>query len=269
MGYWRPRGPPHAKKGDRPSPIREEDGTAEKRLRAVLLDVDGTLIDSNDAHAEAWKQAGAAFGRSIPFHAARALIGMGGDKVLPRLTGLSKDSPEGKQLAERRTEIFRTCYLPKLKPFKGARQLLERLASSGVKLVVASSAGEDELKELLEQAGISDLITDTTSSHDADESKPAPDIVQIAIERAGVPVEECVMLGDTPYDVAAARRAGVRVIALRCGGWGDRDLAGAIEIYDGPADVLEHFETSVLGNSAPVVNGAKPRKTPARRVSDR
>jgi HAD superfamily hydrolase (TIGR01549 family) len=239
------------------------------RLRAVILDVDGTLIDSNDAHAEAWKQAGAAFGRSIPFHAARALIGMGGDKVLPRLTGLSKESSEGRELTARRTEIFRECYLSRLKIFNGARELLERLKNDGVKLVVASSAGLEELDALLEQAGLRDLISDTPSSHDAEESKPASDIVEVALERAGVPVEECVMIGDTPYDVAAARRAGVRIIALRCGGWGDRDLAGAIEIYDDPADVIEHFEHSVLSNAEPKTNGAKPRKTPARRTSDR
>lgn len=239
------------------------------RLRAVLLDVDGTLIDSNDAHAEAWKQAGAAFGRSIPFHAARALIGMGGDKVLPRLTGLSKESPRGQELSERRTRIFRESYLPKLKRFAGARELLERLKNDGVKLVVASSAGADELDALLEQAGLQDLISAKTSSADADESKPAPDIVEIAIERAGVPAEECVMIGDTPYDITAARLAGVRIIAVRCGGWGDRDLAGAIEIYNDPADILKHFDHSALSGAEPKANSAKLRKTPARRASDR
>jgi HAD superfamily hydrolase (TIGR01509 family) len=238
------------------------------RLRAVVLDVDGTLIDSNDAHAESWKVAGAEFGRAIPFHAVRALIGMGGDRVLARLTGLSPEEPEGRALLERRVQIFRERHLPHLKRFEGARELLERLRNDGVKLVVASSAGKDELKELLKQAGVEDLIDATSSSQDAPASKPAPDIVEVALHEAGAPTEQCVMIGDTPYDVASARKAGLRIIALRCGGWDDRDLAGAVEIYDDPHDLLRHFEQSALGGAEPMRAPIRARKTPRRRKSD-
>jgi HAD superfamily hydrolase (TIGR01509 family) len=215
-------------------------------LRAVILDIDGTLLDSNDAHAEAWKEVGLEFGKNIPFHAARALIGMGGDKVLPRLTGFKEDDPRGKEILDRRGEIFRERYLPRLQPLPGARDLLTRLKHEGLQLVVATSADEEEVALLLERAGVRDLIEDTASSGDVDESKPAPDIVDAALERAGCLPNQTVMMGDTPYDVLAAQRAGVAIIGVRSGGWGDRDLAGSIEIYDHPLHLLKNFDSSVL-----------------------
>jgi HAD superfamily hydrolase (TIGR01509 family) len=208
----------------------------------VILDVDGTLIDSNDAHARAWVDVGEEFGRRIRFEEVRPLIGMGGDKVLPMLTGLQEDDAEGRRMTERRGEIFRERYLRELRPFPGTRELLERLRAEGRRLVVASSASEEDLGLLLEQAGVAGLIEESTSSSDAEESKPEPDIVQAALQRAGVAATDAVMLGDTPYDVAAAGRAGVPLIAVRCGGWGDDALRGAVAVFDGPADVLAHWE---------------------------
>ncbi len=216
-------------------------------LRAVILDVDGTLIASNDAHARAYVDAGKELGYDIDFEKVRRLIGMGGDKLLPRAVGLEEDSEEGKRITERKKEIFHERYLPTLEPTPGARQLLDRLRDDAVKLVVATSAKEDEMKGLLEQAGIQDLIQDATSSSDAEESKPDPDIVQAALDQAGFPTDRVVMIGDTPYDVEAATRAGVGIIAVRSGGWADEDLRGALVIYDHPADLLEHYEESPLG----------------------
>ena len=212
--------------------------------RAILLDVDGTLIDSNDAHAQAWVDAGAEFGYAIEFDRVRWLVGMGGDKVLPELTGLSEDSEEGKKILDRRGEIFRTKYLPQLKPFPKARELLLRFREEGYKLVVATSASEKDLQALLKQAGVDDVIERATTSDDAAESKPAPDIVVAALKKAHAKPDEAIMLGDTPYDVAAARRAGVEIVAVRCGGWHDEDLAGAVTIYDDPADILKHYSSS-------------------------
>lgn len=214
---------------------------------AVLLDVDGTLIDSNDAHAQAWVDTGREFGYEIPFDRVRWLVGMGGDKVLPELTGLQEKSEEGARVLKRRGEIFRREYLPKLKPFPHAHELLERFADDGYKLVVATSASEEDLDALLEQGGFADIIRKATSSDDADESKPAPDIVQAALKKAGVSAGNAIMLGDTPYDVAAAGRAGVVVVALRCGGWQDEDLHGAASIYDDPADLLTRYSMSIFG----------------------
>lgn len=214
------------------------------RPGVVILDVDGTLIDSNDAHARAWVEVGAEFGHEIEFAHVRRLIGMGGDKVLPRITGLDEDSPEGERITERRGEIFRERHLPGLRPFPGTRALLERLRADGLRLVVASSASEEDLEPLLEKAGIADLVEERTSSDDADASKPEPDIVLAALRSAGVGPEEAVMLGDTPYDVEACGRAGVRIVALRCGGWDDRALEGAVAVFDDPADLLRSYGSS-------------------------
>lgn len=215
--------------------------------RAVLLDIDGTLIDSNDEHAWAWVDTGKEFGHDIQYDRVRWLIGMGGDKVLPELTGLTEDSPEGARILERRGEIFRTRYAPTLQPFEQVRELLLRMRDEGNRLVVATSASEEDLDALLEQAGIADILKKATSADDAEDSKPDPDIIQAALKKAGVEADAAVMLGDTPYDVAAATKAGVPVIALRCGGWEDEELHGAVEIYDDPADLLAHYSESLLG----------------------
>src|SRR5262249_49565411 len=140
----------------------------------------------------------------------------------------------------------KTHYLPHIKPFPETRELLLRLRAEGLKLAVASSAKEDELKPLLEIAGAADLIEEKTSSDDADQSKPDPDIVQAALDGADLSAHEAVMLGDTPYDIEAAIKAGVKVIAFRSGGWDDEALAGAIAVYDGPADLLAHFYDSPI-----------------------
>ena len=215
-------------------------------LRAVLLDVDGTLIDSNDAHAQSWVDVGEEFGYPIVFEDVRLLIGMGGDKVLPQLTGLSEMSERGAEVLERRGEIFREQYLPRLSAFPQTRELLERLSVDGYELVIASSASDDDLKGLLKQAGIEDLISRKTSADDADDSKPAPDIIQAALKKAGCGPESAVMIGDTPYDVTASLRAGLPVIAVRCGGWDDQALSGAMAIYDAPAHLLDLYDQTVF-----------------------
>ena len=213
-------------------------------FQAVIFDVDGTLVDSNDAHATAWVQAIIGSGRHAEFSRVRPLIGMGGDKLLPLVTGLSIESPEGKSIADRRREIFGRDFLPVLQPTRGARQLLEWLLDDRKKLVVASSAEEDELQDLLRVAGAEKMFESTASSDDAEQSKPDPDIVVAAIEQANCPVAETIMVGDTPYDVEAARRAGIEIIGLRSGGWSDAELRGAVAIYDDPADLLEHYDVS-------------------------
>lgn len=223
---------------------------SDSQPRVVILDVDGTLIDSNDEHARAWVEAGAEQGYDFDFDTVRPLIGMGGDRVTPRLTGHEEDSPEGERITERRGEIFREQWLPGLRPTPGARALLERMNAEGLELVVATSASEEDMDPLLEQAGIRDLIEAKTSSDDAQDSKPAPDIVQAALDRSSFDAEDAVMLGDTPYDVEACRRAGIPCIALRCGGWwSDDDLAGAAAIYDDPADLLAHWSGSPLSGA--------------------
>ncbi len=213
-------------------------------LRTILLDIDGTLIDSNDAHARAWVSAFAEHGYVVPFHDIRRLIGKGGDKLIPELTGLDPASGEGERISATRGEFFRSRELSTLRATPGARALLERLRSAGLELVVATSAQADEVTALLEQASLGDLIQAAASSDDASRSKPDPDIVQAALRKAGSQAAHSAMLGDTPYDVEAATRARVPIVALRCGGWDDAGLAGAAAVYDDPADLLAHFERS-------------------------
>jgi HAD superfamily hydrolase (TIGR01509 family) len=224
-----------------------DDHAASGAVEAVLLDIDGTLLDSNDAHAQAWSDTLKEAGIQIGSEAVRPLVGMGADKLLPQLTGIEADSEQGKQLVERRKEIFSKEYLPSVRPFPQANELLARMRADGLRLVVATSASEDELKGLLKALGAEWLFKEATSSSDAENSKPDPDIVRVAVDKAGVGTERCVMLGDTPYDVEAAGGARVRVVALRCGGWGDDALKDAVEIYDDPAAVLAGYDESAIG----------------------
>ncbi len=210
------------------------------RVRAVIFDVDGTLVDSNDAHARAWAEALAEHGHHVDVARIRPLIGMGGDKLLPKLTGVDPESAEGRKISDRRRAILLGRYVPHLKRTRGAKQLLERLHAEGLRLYVATSAKREELDPLLRITGGDSLFEQTTSSDDAENSKPDPDIVSAALKQTGGPPEDAIMIGDTPYDVEAARRAGVRVIALRCGGWDADNLRGADGIYNDPQDLADH-----------------------------
>lgn len=218
-------------------------------LKAVLFDIDGTLVDSNDAHAHAWVEALASENIHVEFAAVRRAIGMGGDKLMPSVAGITEDSPAGQRVAKTRQEIFMKKYLPQLRPFPAARELVEAIKQRGLTAVAASSAKKEELKVLLEIARVADLLDAATSSDDAEESKPDPDIVYAALKRAKAQPGDAVMIGDTPYDVEAARKAGVAVIAFRSGGWGDEDLRGAREIYEDPADLLARIDSSFLSRS--------------------
>ena len=212
----------------------------------MIFDVDGTLVDSNDAHARAWVAAFAEHGITVAYESVRRAIGMGGDKLMPLVAGVEEDSPQGKPIAKRRGEIFREVWLPQLKPFPRTRELVQRINDHGVFLAVASSATEEELHPLLEAAGVSDLIPTRTSSDDAEKSKPDPDIVKAALQRTGCSAGQTIMIGDTPYDVEAAARAGVRIIALECGGWGRGDLRNATEVYRDASELLDRYEESIL-----------------------
>ena len=212
----------------------------------MIFDIDGTLVDSNDAHAQSWVDTFAEAGYDVPFAVVRPLIGMGADKLLPKTIGVKHDSKEDKKLIKRRSEIFRKKYLPTLRPLEGSRALVLRVRSDGLKPIVATSAKEKELKGLLEAAEVEDLMKEKATASDAKRSKPDPDIVEAAIEESGTSPHNLVMIGDTPYDIEAAARAKVRTIAFRSGGWSDADLHGAVEIYDGPADLLVHYDSSLV-----------------------
>ncbi len=216
------------------------------RIRAVLFDVDGTLLDSNDAHAHAWLDALRGHGRDLPFDLVRSKIGKGGDKLLMEVAQIDHQSPEGKLLIERRVAVLKAHYLPDLGPFPGARALVDRLRSQGFVCCVVTSAASAELSDLLRAAAVADLFEHIVTSDDAERSKPDPDLVKAALDKLGVGPREAIMIGDTPYDIASAARAGVATIAFRSGGWSDRDLDGAVAIYDGPQDLALRLDRSPL-----------------------
>jgi phosphoglycolate phosphatase-like HAD superfamily hydrolase len=213
---------------------------------AVILDVDGTLVDSNDAHARAWVDAFNEAGIDVSSERVRRAIGMGGDKLMPHVAGIRQDSREGSRISQRRGEIFRERYLPHLAAFPRVRDLVLRFGEDGYTVVVASSAQSQELSPLLEIAGISDLIATASSSSDAKRSKPDPDIVHAALQQSGAPAAQAIMLGDTPYDVQAARHAGVAIVGVESGGWGPDDLRGALEVHPGAAAICAKYDESAF-----------------------
>jgi HAD superfamily hydrolase (TIGR01509 family) len=215
-------------------------------IRGVIFDVDGTLVDSNDAHARAWADALAEAGHRVPVERIRPLIGMGGDKLMREAAGIDADGAEGQSIVRRRGAIFRQEHVPRLRPFEGARDLCLALRARARKLAVASSAEDKDLDPLLRIAGVQDLLEGRASGDDAEASKPDPDIVLAALRDLACPSSDAILVGDTPYDVEAARRAGVACIGFRCGGWDDRGLAGAIAVYDGPLDLLANLASSPL-----------------------
>ncbi|MBD2460618.1 HAD family hydrolase [Oscillatoria sp. FACHB-1407] len=220
-------------------------------LQGLLLDVDGTLVLSNDAHAQAWVEAFAKFGYDIDFETVRGMIGMGGDRIMPQLVpGLNDEEGTGKEISAYRKQLVLEKFVPQLAPANGSRELLQKMQESGLKLVVASSASNEELGALLKAAQVDDLIQDATTSSDTEASKPAPDIVEAALNKGNFAPDEVVMLGDTPYDIESAAKAGVPVIAMRCGGFQEEQLKGAIAIYNDPADLLQHYDESPLAQAA-------------------
>lgn len=214
-------------------------------IRGMILDVDGTLLMSNDAHTWSFVRSFAQHGYEIPFERIRPLIGMGGDKLLPALVpGLSSEKGQGKDISETRKEILLHDYAPDLEPTPGARALVQELKRRGIKLAIATSAKQDELEVLLKRAQVDDLVTKKTSSSDVNASKPAPDVVDVAMQELGLDPDEVLMLGDTPYDLESAARAGVKTIAVLTGGWSRDQLAGAAAVYESPLDLLEHLDES-------------------------
>ena len=209
--------------------------------RAVIFDVDGTLVDSVDLHARAWQEAFRDFGHEFGFAEIRSQIGKGGDQLLPVFLSDKELKAKGDALDKHRAGILKERYLPQIGAFPQVRELFERLLADGKRIALASSAKEDELQRYKEVARIDDLIDTETSSDDAEKSKPHPDIFEAALQRLdGIDPAEALVIGDTPYDAAAAAKAGLRTVGLLCGGWPEAELrkAGCIAVFQDPAALL-------------------------------
>jgi HAD superfamily hydrolase (TIGR01509 family) len=211
----------------------------------VLLDIDGTLVDSNQLHADSWHAALARHGIACDLATLRGMIGMGADKLLEQAVGIQKDSQLGARIVDTRSELFMRDYLPRVQPFPGARALVQRILDSGLTPVVASSASSQELEGLLERAQVDDLLPRRTGADDAGRSKPDPDILHAALEMAHARPEDATLIGDTPYDMEAAQRAGVAFVGVRSGGYDDAQLPGAVAVYSDVAALLADFDRFV------------------------
>jgi HAD superfamily hydrolase (TIGR01509 family) len=216
--------------------------------RAALFDVDGTLIDSVDLHARAWHEAFLKFGHNVSFEQARSQIGKGGDKLIPEFLSEAQQNEHGEEIKEWRGKLFKSKYLPLVRPFSAVPELLQRVRDEGMRVAIASSAKKDELETYLDIACITKLVDVTTSSEDVTEPKPAPDIFQVALQRLDINAHEAIAIGDTSYDAQAAAKAGITTIGFLSGGFPEADLrkSGCVAIYPGPAALLVCFDASPL-----------------------
>jgi HAD superfamily hydrolase (TIGR01509 family) len=217
-------------------------------LRAVLLDVDGTLVDSVDLHARAWQEAFRHFGKEVDLADVRSQIGKGGDQLVPAFLDEDELEAWGDDLQRYRARLFARRYLPWVRPLPGARELLVRVRSAGLRAGLASSCREDELRHHVALVGLQGLFDAAVTADDADRSKPHPDLFDACLDRLAVRPAEALAVGDSPYDAVAAARAGVRTVGLLSGGFPRRALeeAGCVAIYEDPADLTVRFDASPL-----------------------
>jgi phosphoglycolate phosphatase-like HAD superfamily hydrolase len=213
-------------------------------LKAFIFDIDGTLIDSNDLHVQAWDQAFRHFGKVFPIEALRAQIGKGSDQYLPEFLTPDEIARFGKELDQYRSKIFREKYRPKVRPFPKVRDLFERIRDDDKKILLDSSGKDKDTEYYIDLIGIKGLIDGYTDADDADHSKPAPDVFIACLEQYEVSPKSSIAVGDTRFDIEAAAKVNMRTIAVSCGGTDPKILraAGAIAVYKDPADLLANYE---------------------------
>jgi len=218
-------------------------------IQAVIFDLDGTLLDSNDFHVGAWDRAFKHFGKQFPLEKLRAQIGKGSDQYFPEFLDPEELKLIGKQIDEYLSKLFQKEFLPRIKPFPKVRELFERVRNDGKRIALATSGHKDDVRKYTEIANIKDLVDCQTTADDADESKPAPDVFEASLDALELPPTAAIAVGDTRFDVEAAKRIRLATIALLCGRAADEKTlrqAGAIAVYKDPEDLLDHYETSPL-----------------------
>jgi len=220
-----------------------------RSVTAALFDVDGTLVDSNYLHAVTWWEAFIQAGYQVPMADIHRVIGMGSDQMLDALLPPGRDKDGDARLSSAHSALYGT-YWTRLRPLPGAAELLRACRRRGLAVVLASSAGEDEFSAMRAALDAEDAINAATFSGDVESSKPAPDLVRVALAKAGVRPEEAVFTGDTVWDVQACRKAAVPCIGLLSGGISRDELAaaGAAQVYAGPGELLSAFDGSLLGS---------------------
>lgn len=218
-------------------------------LKAVLLDMDGTLLDSNSFHAESWVRTLNHFGFAATFEAVVKQIGKGGEYLLPVFVPEDKLKSMEKEINAYRKRLFHREYIDRIVPFADARRLLEMMRARGLRIVVATSGEKDDLEVFKTLLKIHDLVEEDVTADDAERPKPEPDIFEAALKMLKVDASGALALGDTPWDVEAAKKAGVHTVAVQSGGWSKEELeeAGAIAVYVDVADLVRNFDASPFG----------------------
>lgn len=218
-------------------------------IRAVLFDIDGTLVDSNDMHVTAWQEAFTSIGVVFDAETIHGQIGKGTDMLVPSLLPDADEALQEK-LGKAHGDAFKGKFLQHVQPFPRAHELLARTHAAGQEVVLASSASAEELDHYIGLLGAADLVGTTTSADDVENTKPAPDIFANALSKlAPLTPTEVRVVGDTPYDIEAAGKCGIGAIGLRSGKFSDEALqtAGALAIYDDVAALLADYDASPLG----------------------
>jgi HAD superfamily hydrolase (TIGR01509 family) len=217
---------------------------------AALFDVDGTLVDTNYLNAVTWWEAFRQAGHYVPMAQVHRAIGMGADQMLDKLLPPGRDKGADADIRTAHGALY-AVYWSRLRPLPGATDLLRACKKRGLAVVLASSAEEPEFNMLRSVLDAEDAIDAATFSCDVESSKPAPDLVEAALSKAGVPAEEAVFIGDTVWDVQACRKAAVPCVGVLSGGFSADELtsAGAAEIYRDAAELLARLPESLLGSS--------------------
>lgn len=215
-------------------------------VEAALLDVDGTLIDSNYQHAISWYRAFRQHGFVLPMWRIHRAVGMGGDQLVPALVGDDVDRERGDDIRETRDGLYQEL-IGEVEPLDGGHDLIATLKERGLKVVLASSSPQDELEHYLELLDARDLADAWTTKEDVDATKPAPDLVRAAIDKAGT--DSAVMVGDTRWDIEAAAKAGLETVCLITGGWSEQELrdAGAVAVFESVDDLRSRLDETLLG----------------------
>jgi HAD superfamily hydrolase (TIGR01509 family) len=223
-------------------------GNGKSLMRAAIFDLDGTLVDSNEFHVLAWQETFRHFGKEIPLERLREQVGKGGDQYLPVFLNPAEMREFGDEADKFHGEVFKKKYLSQVKPFPKVRELFERLREDGKKIALASSGKNAEVRHYEKLLGIEQLVDGMTTSDQVVHSKPYADVFIAALNRLKLPANEAVAIGDTPYDVEAAKKIDLRLIGVLCGGFSENLLRdeGAVAIYRDPADLLEHYYQSPL-----------------------
>ena len=212
-------------------------------LAGLIFDIDGTLIDSNELHARAWREAFREFGKNVPLDTIRMHIGKGGDLLVPDILDARGMRESGKKIQKFRKQLFRRKYMDRVRPFPGIVESFEQIRDLGIPIVLASSSAPEEVEAYVELLGIGDLIDDTTSAGDAEFSKPNPGIFDAALDRIEAPKSRTAIVGDTPYDILAAHRAATPVAAVRSGGFPEETLAKAEWRFDDVPQLVKKLGT--------------------------